>query len=378
MENGQPVKADIYGFLDKSCYSIVVEICNNGIDDDGDGLIDGADADCACTLDNNSFERGNFTPSNQFVDPNNSLAISTELWTGPSTIDNWHHEGGQWIHDSLRATDGNRFIWIKGGSTWCYAQKLSYGIGQILEPGATYEFCYDIAPVNFNNGVPGNADSLSTTGVGGPRLELNYLDNAGTILGNITIENHTSFTDVETNTAVTLRNAVTWNSLAIAPGTAGSGWRKVCINYTIPATGAPAGATDILVSYSVSPSSTNNTGLAVDNACISNKSSEVCDNNIDDDGDGLTDCNDPDCGDVTDAGSVTGDESNCVSYNPAEISNVNYPVTTDLCNDVNNHEFDSGQSNWWIYEQYWSGHGGTLSIDSTRSTFGEQFGNDGY
>ena len=44
-EGGTPMKADIYAFLDETCY-YPPEICDNGIDEDGDGLIDCADPDC--------------------------------------------------------------------------------------------------------------------------------------------------------------------------------------------------------------------------------------------------------------------------------------------------------------------------------------------
>ncbi len=302
------------------------EICGNGIDDDGDGDIDNNDTDCGlgCLLNNGSFELGSFSASNQFVDASNSLAINTpESAHSTTTITGWGHDGGQWINDATRATDGNYFAWLPGGNTYCYGQEMSYGIGQAIEPGATYEFCYDVAAVNFNGGVPGDASSLGTTGTAAPRLELNYIDNGGNILSNIAQLDYPSFVDQNAGGAVTLQNAVTWNSLTIPPGSAGSGWRRVCVTSTIPSSGAPAGTVGVLVSFSISNSATNNTGLAVDNACITETTTvEVCDNGIDDDGDGLIDSADDDCNSCT----YTGDICNAIQsfVSPDEASNTTH------------------------------------------------------
>jgi len=46
---------------------------------------------------------------------------------------------------------------------------------------------------------------------------------------------------------------------------------------------------------------------------------EICDNNIDDDGDGLTDCEDPDCGQPTIIDAVLTDPTNCPDYDNGQI-----------------------------------------------------------
>ncbi len=53
---------------------------------------------------------------------------------------------------------------------------------------------------------------------------------------------------------------------------------------------------------------------------------EICDNNIDDDGDGLVDCDDPDCGNYIEAGQIAGAEATCESFDPAIIENINTPL----------------------------------------------------
>ena len=52
---------------------------------------------------------------------------------------------------------------------------------------------------------------------------------------------------------------------------------------------------------------------------------EICGNGEDDNGNMLTDCDDPACI-VSSAGSIAGDEENCGSYNPIEISNTGSAV----------------------------------------------------
>jgi len=52
---------------------------------------------------------------------------------------------------------------------------------------------------------------------------------------------------------------------------------------------------------------------------------EICDNNLDDDGDGLIDCDDPDCANYTFAGEILGKEDFCESFDPIVIENVSTP-----------------------------------------------------
>ena len=55
---------------------------------------------------------------------------------------------------------------------------------------------------------------------------------------------------------------------------------------------------------------------------------EICDNNIDDDGDGLIDCADPDCANFSEAGTIQGAEATCFqSFLPTIIHNVSTPTT---------------------------------------------------
>ena len=54
---------------------------------------------------------------------------------------------------------------------------------------------------------------------------------------------------------------------------------------------------------------------------------EICDNNIDDDGDGLVDCADPDCANFSDGGMIQGTEATCLqTFLPTFIHNVSTPA----------------------------------------------------
>ncbi len=56
---------------------------------------------------------------------------------------------------------------------------------------------------------------------------------------------------------------------------------------------------------------------------------EICDNNLDDDGDNLIDCDDPDCGNYDFAGEIIGDEAFCEAFDPMMIENVSTPFVDD-------------------------------------------------
>jgi len=55
---------------------------------------------------------------------------------------------------------------------------------------------------------------------------------------------------------------------------------------------------------------------------------EICDNNMDDDGDGLVDCADPDCANFSEAGIIQGAEASCLQvFLPTFIHNVSTPAS---------------------------------------------------
>ena len=62
------------------------EICNNGIDDDGDGLVDCYDADCSSSLDCENFYYGGGEPSCDVTYIFNPDFGLTNVWTSPAVV----------------------------------------------------------------------------------------------------------------------------------------------------------------------------------------------------------------------------------------------------------------------------------------------------
>jgi hypothetical protein len=226
-------------------------------------------------LQNPGFEDGGFANNNTFVDNLNSLSLTSQTSGhngGGNTLNYWGTDAAQWIEDSSRSTEGNRFLWLPGGLAYCAGQELGFGVGQPLQGGSTYRFSFDFAAVSFDGhpdpgSQPGNSTSLGTVGTTGGRLELNWVDSAGgiiSILGDYPTE---QLTNGFAGGPLSLQNVVTWNSLVNDVGTGGSGWYRGFIDVTLPGAG-PSGATGILVSLSNSNNPTLEAGLAIDNASV--------------------------------------------------------------------------------------------------------------
>lgn len=222
-------------------------------------------------LSNAGFEAGNFSGTNRFVDALNSLSLTTAESAhnaSGNTVGNWGYDAAQWITDATRSTEGNRFLWMPGNATYCAGQELSFGVGQSLEGGRTYRFGYDWAPVSFNGGSPGDAGSLGNTGSTGARMELNWVDATGNLIGEIRVFEATEFINAFTGAPTTTLVVTDWNALTLDPGVSGSGWNRSYVDYTLPSTGIPAGAVAVLASYSNSGLATGGAGLAIDNATL--------------------------------------------------------------------------------------------------------------
>ncbi len=156
-----------------------VEICDNGIDDDGDGLIDNFDPECidlsSCCVEpslvrNGSFEDGSFSVNASVVNPNNAMVVAS---FGGLPLDDFDADGGiYWIEDPGRATDGNRFLYLPEANVQgkCVYQKEEL-FGGDLTACATYQITFDIA------GFDENATELSTNYV----IEFFYKNDIGNL-----------------------------------------------------------------------------------------------------------------------------------------------------------------------------------------------------
>jgi uncharacterized protein YjdB len=76
---------------------------------------------------------------------------------------------------------------------------------------------------------------------------------------------------------------------------------------------------------------------------------EICDNTIDDDGDGQIDCSDPDCpccNNLTSGGIISGNEIQCQNYNPGIITSVS-PATSPSGTIVYQWEYSNNSTTWF-------------------------------
>ncbi len=270
------------------------EICDNGIDDDGDGFVDCADPDCS-----------------------NGLAVSASasaasICTGGST--------------NLTATGSG------GGGSYTYAWSNSLGTGaaKTVTPAATTTYTVTVtnatgctatgqvtvtvnslpsASAGANVAICAGASTTLTTSGGASYVWSNGLGSGAT--KTVTPASTTTYTVTVTNAAgctATSTVTVTVNSLPSASAGANV---AICAgaSTTLTASGGTSyawsnglgsGATK-----TVTPASTTTYTVTVTNAagCTATSTvtvnvgvcAEVCDNGIDDDGDGLIDCADPDC-----------------------------------------------------------------------------------
>ncbi len=152
-ENGQTVQADLYAHLDADCYNnLKPETCDNGIDDDGDGLADCYDSDCAPQiLFNESFE----SIGNTVFDDNFEGNPAVALPNNSTLLPNWKMEYGcggncfdsYWIDDTddlVNNPNGDYFFWIPGAS-YCARQNISVDMDK----------CYEITMIVAAWSVPG-------------------------------------------------------------------------------------------------------------------------------------------------------------------------------------------------------------------------------
>ncbi len=152
-------------------YSTILmgEICNNGIDDDGDGAIDTADSDCQCNgneLPNNLIPNGNFSAHTSCC-----AALATP---GFNCLDNWVALEGSadYISDACPDTDlrpdvralSNHFdtpdedayvhLILSSGNGRYFNESMGICLDEPLMPGNTYTFSFDIANLRKEVNTP--------------------------------------------------------------------------------------------------------------------------------------------------------------------------------------------------------------------------------
>ncbi len=125
------------------------EICNNGIDDDADGLIDMIDSDCLCNITytslvtNHSFEQKNSCPTTY-----KQINRATGWVSGNGEAIDYQNSCG-FERGNIGASNGDGYI-----GTYYLEDRLRY-IAQCLPTplnnGTNYSFKFDISSLSINN-----------------------------------------------------------------------------------------------------------------------------------------------------------------------------------------------------------------------------------
>jgi uncharacterized repeat protein (TIGR01451 family) len=176
-ENGTQINADIYARLDESCYQTLgPEICDNGIDDDGDGLIDNLDTEC------NPPTIVDVTSVNPYNPPINNNGEITITATGENL--EYSIDGGVTYQESNNfpgMSEGDYDIRVRNSDTKAYVEYINnpkslmspspicfpgtIGIpaidcvtnnpGVITNAKSPYAVCNNIGNSEFDNGADG-------------------------------------------------------------------------------------------------------------------------------------------------------------------------------------------------------------------------------
>ncbi len=251
------------------------EICDNGIDDDGDGLIDGADPDCTVSCPNINIKDG---------DPSVCLNGSTELTTEATNTNGTCYL--QWEastnNTSWTAMPGatNSTLSIIGLTTPTYYRVSVYCDNNPL-CGTKYSQAYfvdikDCAEI-CDNGIDDDGDGLT---------DCDDDDCPTPNIDSVDFTDPTNCPDLDNGTITITATSANDIEYSIDGGTTfqsnGNFTNLVAAVYNVVIRDKES---QCEVAYD------NNPITLTDPSC-----KEICDNNIDDDGDGKVDCNDGDCG----------------------------------------------------------------------------------
>ncbi|MEZ4959761.1 MAG: RICIN domain-containing protein [Saprospiraceae bacterium] len=235
------------------------EVCDNGIDDDGDGLVDCADPDCA-----NSFTvNTNATATTICRGENTTISASASGGTGPYTY-NWSGGLGSGISHNITPLTT---------TTYTVTVTSAPGCTSTAQVTITVNFCQE----NCTDGIDNDGDGLVDCDDPDCGLSLTATPtdaSCGINDGQVTITASNGSSSYEYSA-----NNSTWQASNVFSGLA-------------PGT------------YTFYARNDNGTCAASVDATVAS-GCELCTDGIDNDGDGLVDCNDPDCAPNASAGPNT-------------------------------------------------------------------------
>ncbi|MFK7948775.1 MAG: SdrD B-like domain-containing protein [Saprospiraceae bacterium] len=269
---GQGAGASYDEFDNSACN----EICNNGTDEDGDGLIDCQDPDCPCHYACSVPACPNVMVIDSFnnystagVDPTNNVADSTESIGGIC--------GSRGLYVAFES--GYNYLITGVGST------TTLSISESAASNAEYYITYD--------GTGGNGSNIpdATVGLGGLdftnrtfqlRFDSGDFNSSPTDTRSITVNLNIWSSPTNLSSATVLLDKDTPDGTTIT------------FSSITPILGGGADLTAVTalqLHFNTSGNAIDATFSNFNAVCLN----EICDNGIDDDGDGLIDCADGDC-----------------------------------------------------------------------------------
>ncbi len=346
------------------------EICDDGIDNDGDGQIDCADGDCnshpSCVEPNCTLEVSNNETICSGVDViltatmncNSSVCSGTSVSSFPYT-NSFNNTTGDWTQDSdddfnwtfevdgtissntgpSLPTDGSHYMFTESSSP-NYPTKVARVTSPCFDlsnaGGAILEFDYhmygssmgtlDLQISTDNRATWSSLWSLS--GDQGNQWSTQQVDLSNYIGGNISLR-------FEGTTSNSYRSDMAIDRLSLTTTPFTYSWESGETTASISKT--PASTTTYRVT--VTGGSNTYTGEVVVTVDVCN---EICDNGIDDDGDGQIDCEDGDCGTPTISSITPTNPTNCPSLDNGSIvinatgSNLQYSINNGTSYQVSN------------------------------------------
>lgn len=281
----KPIPTDLNGCIPFIEYEINVdgcaEICDDGIDNDGDGDIDLLDVDC-----------GGYCSDN-----------GTFLSYGMLQLENFTTGTGLYSEEldlTFDFVDGLYLYWLAGDEFYLKGNVIAYQSGSYV---GKYKLVYTATGATYS--IFGNDNILGSTGGSGMLIS--------------------------TEPALT-----TYDNIVMGAQLNGAGWGLMVREYS---------NNDIRIEgdWGVDNWSGNNNVSAkvVIDDCSDPR--EICGNGEDDDNDGLLDCADPDCTNPNDGGTIDGNESNCGLYKPYEITEQVSPM--NMGNGVPEYQWEVSTDN---------------------------------
>ena len=284
--------------------TITTEICNNGIDDDGDGLVDGADPECAA--DCSDGERIDLVWSGLKNDIPKSLSISNTSNIDSIVVEVFYLGGSPGSTIIIEDDLGNTYTAYRetlASNRFIYRATLP-ATSQIDYNNLTNDHrAQSIIAFVYRSNVPGKSATATHTYISGYNntktleFKLPVRTGAEDVVIQLPVSEIT-YDNRILNFAVTAGSVNAYVAKSWAPeDEAVNGCCMDIIEIVLP--DVPPSADKVTIDI-ISPGGGTGQSYVIAGTVLTDFSclDEICGNGTDDDGDGLADCDDPECGGI--------------------------------------------------------------------------------